>query len=480
MQVHGPDNTSAIGRFIQGIGDVNSDSFADIAVSREIPPETMIFFGGNPPDTTQDMSYPHGITLPAIDYNGDEINDLSIIRPTIGLSIYQGFGDSVSTAGLDSIPINVFKYGGAAYVNNDPYADFVLDWWRTSTDSDRVFYYESPFVNGTTPTWRYAIVHGMFDIRGLGFVDFNCDSVPDIFLGLWGDASTAGRVDIFYGPNYADLPDVSLSPPQTLDSIDTKTFVESCVNIGDVNADGYADLGVRYLLAGLIYLSKPGGGDTLPDLMLDRGSLSLSNAGDVNGDGFTDIISGSAGRSFNGSVDIYLGGPELDSVSDAFVVKSDLVPVLQDQIGVSVGRAGDVDDDGREEVFFSSQNFFGGNPWDVWLMKGTPDIVTDVKIVKGDVLPKAFELRQNYPNPFNPETTIEFSLAERAVVVLEIYNTLGQRVRTLVYETLNPGTYKTLWDGTDGNGSESPSGMYFYRLKSNGTTIASKKMILLK
>ncbi len=93
--------------------------------------------------------------------------------------------------------------------------------------------------------------------------------------------------------------------------------------------------------------------------------------------------------------------------------------------------------------------------------------------------PKTFFLDQNYPNPFNPETTIEFALPEAVDVKLEVFNVLGQRVKILMDESLEPAGYRVIWDGSDSNGSQMASGIYFYRI-SAGRFVKTRKMILLR
>ncbi len=93
--------------------------------------------------------------------------------------------------------------------------------------------------------------------------------------------------------------------------------------------------------------------------------------------------------------------------------------------------------------------------------------------------PSVFDLGQNYPNPFNPVTTIRFSLPQSERVVLEIFNLMGQKVRTLVDNTLAAGNHLVTWDGTDGSGHKVASGIYLYRMKS-GDNIRTRKMTLLK
>ena len=83
-------------------------------------------------------------------------------------------------------------------------------------------------------------------------------------------------------------------------------------------------------------------------------------------------------------------------------------------------------------------------------------------------------LDQNYPNPFNPATKISFSIPEESFVRLEIYNSLGEKVSTLVSKEMNPGNYSFEW-----NAENYSSGVYFYRIKAGDFT-AVKKLVLLK
>lgn len=94
-------------------------------------------------------------------------------------------------------------------------------------------------------------------------------------------------------------------------------------------------------------------------------------------------------------------------------------------------------------------------------------------------IPGSFELKQNYPNPFNPETKIEYSLQRSGQVTMEIYNLLGQKIRTLVNEHHRAGSYSALWDGTNQQGMAVSSGIYFCRLLVEESS-QTKTMVLLK
>jgi len=94
-------------------------------------------------------------------------------------------------------------------------------------------------------------------------------------------------------------------------------------------------------------------------------------------------------------------------------------------------------------------------------------------------LPTQSELLQNYPNPFNASTKISYRLREPALTKLEIFNLRGELVRSLVNEVQSPGSYQVDWDGTDSEGTEVSSGLYFYRLTS-GEVSQTQKMSLLR
>ena len=85
----------------------------------------------------------------------------------------------------------------------------------------------------------------------------------------------------------------------------------------------------------------------------------------------------------------------------------------------------------------------------------------------------------NYPNPFNPTTTLSFSLPSEMVCKIEIYNVRGQKVKTLLNESLQLGRHSVVWDGKDAHGRLVSSGVYFYRLDTPYRTQTSK-MLLMK
>ena len=98
-------------------------------------------------------------------------------------------------------------------------------------------------------------------------------------------------------------------------------------------------------------------------------------------------------------------------------------------------------------------------------------------------IPNEIRLYQNYPNPFNPETKIRFNIPPfnpplvkvgSGMVTLKIYDITGKEIQTLVNEQLQPGSYEVTFDGSD-----LPSGVYFYRLTTEGFS-ETKKMVIMK
>ncbi len=89
-------------------------------------------------------------------------------------------------------------------------------------------------------------------------------------------------------------------------------------------------------------------------------------------------------------------------------------------------------------------------------------------------IPKTMRLYQNYPNPFNPTTSISFTLPEASVVKISVYNIIGEKVVELLDHQMPEGHHSINFDGTNFT-----SGIYFYRLQTNNTTL-TKKMMQLK
>ena len=91
-----------------------------------------------------------------------------------------------------------------------------------------------------------------------------------------------------------------------------------------------------------------------------------------------------------------------------------------------------------------------------------------------------FYLGPNFPNPCNPRTEIQFVVAEPCQVTLEVYDLLGNRIKTLTDAGYDRGDYSLIWDGTDDQGHLVGSGVYFYRMMTDTGALLTRKLILLR
>jgi hypothetical protein len=90
-----------------------------------------------------------------------------------------------------------------------------------------------------------------------------------------------------------------------------------------------------------------------------------------------------------------------------------------------------------------------------------------------------FSLSQNFPNPFNPTTQISFNIAKIGQYELNVFNVIGQKIRTIVNKEFNSGLKTVSWNGLNDEGLAVGSGIYFYKLSGNGIEL-TKKMVLIR
>lgn len=114
---------------------------------------------------------------------------------------------------------------------------------------------------------------------------------------------------------------------------------------------------------------------------------------------------------------------------------------------------------------------------DGWVLKNIKLVPTSVSDVGQ---PERFALYPNYPNPFNAETVIEYNLSRAGHARLAIHNLLGNLVRRLVDASQVEGHHSVKWDGRDDAGRALPSGVYFYKLELDDSSLPARKMLLLQ
>jgi hypothetical protein len=120
-------------------------------------------------------------------------------------------------------------------------------------------------------------------------------------------------------------------------------------------------------------------------------------------------------------------------------------------------------------------DFKFGGPY-CWCVGEPADVAT---FEDRNGLPESFEMGQNYPNPFNMTTVIEYAVPFKSEVTITVYNVLGQKINTVVNEEKTAGYHKAIWDGTNQEGTDVASGLYFYKIEADNFK-DTKKLMLLK
>ncbi len=167
------------------------------------------------------------------------------------------------------------------------------------------------------------------------------------------------------------------------------------------------------------------------------------------------LVSGAATYKLQVSTDSTFATAQLDTT------------VSTDSVRIPVGR---LLNNTRYYWHVRSQNA-GGNSAYSPLWNFTTSLVS---VVNTGETPKVFRLYHAYPNPFNPAATIKFDIPVSSAVNIEIFNSIGQSVTTLVNSDMEAGSYSVIWDAAG-----SSSGVYFYRLTA-GSYTEIHKMVLLK
>jgi hypothetical protein len=292
-------------------------------------------------------------------------------------------------------------------------------------------------------------------------------------------ASLSGQNAIFINNGEGHFSDETASRNSTLVQDMTVEIAP-----GDVDKDGDIDLflaNVGFSLEeNLNRLLVNNGQGVFTDESLTRlpaETVSWNNdaaLADFNGDGAVDIFMPSVEPGVIAGDLLYVndGAGRFSDRSEA-----DLPEVLDFSAAAAVG---DVDGDANLDIFIANVTPFLTDSVGAQnrLYKNT-SISTAVDFTEFDPNPRSFQLFSSYPNPFSALTTLRFTLPSPSAVRLEIYNLLGQIVRTLVDEWRPSGEYRILWDGRDDNGRHLPGGVYLYRFDA-GAFHQTGKFILLQ
>jgi hypothetical protein len=124
---------------------------------------------------------------------------------------------------------------------------------------------------------------------------------------------------------------------------------------------------------------------------------------------------------------------------------------------------------------FGTEAVISNGLYDVFVAKFGDNTISTDEQTTPDI---SANLHGNYPNPFNFETNVSYSVKGTKQLRIEIYNTKGQLICTLLNEMKTTGNYSVVWNGINDKGESVPSGIYFYKMTS-GNSSSSKKMVLI-
>jgi hypothetical protein len=377
--------------------DLDGDGLADVGVTAVIygdrygdayvyssqrgvgPASTAVELDGPP---TQGNEY--GCTIDSAgDVNGDGFGDLVVgqcdLDKTAGASgaayVYLGSPTGISTTATvlpQPLPNIAFGYAAASAgdANGDGYGDLVVG----AADGVAYLYLGGPSGIGTTPTPLPGAL-GSESGTAFGAADVNGDGWGDLVLGGSNNNALDGAASLYLGtPTGLSTTPVALPGPPA----GSGAAYGSEIAVGDINADGYADVLIGAFLfdhqsgEGLLFMGGPGGLDSPPIVLANpHGSNSgrftdgLACVHDVNGDGFDDFVVGAYLDGGNvGAAWLYLGGPAGLSMPIPLAIPSGALAYFGNAVA-----GGDADGDGYADVVVGCEGI-GLNPGGAFWFRG--------------------------------------------------------------------------------------------------------------
>jgi len=456
--IEGEKDGDWFGHSLAGGGDINGDGYDDIGISGG--GKIHIYLGSSSFDKVVDLiiTKESGFSRVAMggDVNGDGYDDILTAKPLTPIltKAYLYLGgiepDSISDFTFESPH---WAFGFALSIsgdyNNDGYDDVLI----SSNDQGRVYLYLG---GAPMDTVADAVFYEGGDLLGGSLAsgcDVNGDGFEDIIIG------STHHSYLYFGSDSLDT------------SADLAFNEGQDVALGDFNNDGFADVVTSF---GGVYFSSERGIDNVVDIKPEW--LGAMATGYFNRDSFVDLVVGnSSAYGGLGAVWVYLGGNPMDNRFDWGGRGTG-----GGNLGAAVANAGDVNGDGVEDILVSEPNYFYGKmKGRVFVIAGDTSTVTavgrDTKFIAKD-----FILYPNYPNPFNQNTSINYQIPDGIwPVSLNIFNPLGEEVKTILEKRQRGGNYQVIWNATDRFGKEVSSGVYLLILHV-GDSQRVRKVLLIR
>ncbi|MDY0082190.1 MAG: FG-GAP-like repeat-containing protein [Ignavibacteriaceae bacterium] len=482
---------------ISRVGDVNGDGYDDFMLSsrtgktRSDQGIVQLYLGSATLDLVPDMTFHYpgndilndGIDAYEIgDINNDGYDDFAISGffgdyggfPKGKVFLYYG-GETI-----DTIPFAEFyepwvqDYFGSVVekvgdLNKDGYGDFTISSQYNWTNGLGYVYL---FWGGDTISWDKSLTFksdslGDFfgeSVANIG--DINMDGFEDIGVGIPNEFSgiEPGKVCIYYGGKTMN------GEPDTILSLNIINiqFGRIIKRGGDINNDSITDFLIGSWGGVFLYVS-------FDSLIILNGSIGIGADGDLNNDGFSDFVIGDAefhkeNNTINGIAYVYLGKETVDT-NYAFKIEGEIGSSF-----VSTIFFADINGDGYDELFIIAPNYPDYNSPNGKIYIYSYKNLTSIEDRKNNS-PDNFRLNQNYPNPFNPITTISWQSPVFSHTTIKVFDILGKEVATLVNEEKLAGKHKVEFDASKYNLS---SGIYFCELRAKAGISEYIKLVFMK
>lgn len=429
------------------------------------------------------------------DYNGDGYTDIMVELcqgEAVNPRMYLFLGGPVLFDTLWDWRASEHQFwkslGTIGDYDGDGQDDFIqATGWDTYNHIVRYFSGDWPD-RDTEPTWTYerSEDHSYVELP-MYSGDINGDDWPDFTFGAYRweeDQIDSVYYDFWFGGLGADsVLDLTIAHDYT------SVYTGRWKIIGDVNGDGVDDLMARIAESGITHCDIYYGCDPVdfevPDAQIDYPVFAFAYnnyviLGDINDDGYDDM--GFYDYEYNPP------WPQLSGYVFVFLGEDPMLPdpafgIVEDFEGLTPGYrmepASDFNGDGIDDWMFCSFDFESMRSR-VTIVAGDPRFGMSVP-ESSPVSAKDFRLGQPYPNPFNSMVTIPLEVmgGHSRLIHVSIYNVLGQEVHSWGDLFVNPGLNEIRWNGQSSKGIATTPGTYYIRAIA-GNQISNQKITLLK